>query len=131
MNLKPTNSFIVSFLFVLSFVCIFNQQSRACQTPDSGTPLRHWAQNSFVYYSFDGSISDDGEKNQIRNALDSWSVANLTQNCSNVVFREGPGGALDYTLTFSNAATDNPLAASDFTAINFNTTQNKTWSSTD
>jgi hypothetical protein len=124
MNFKPTTSVIVSFAFILLLVCCLNQQSRACQTPDPGTPTFHWAQNSFVYYTFDVSITDAGEKDQIRNALALWTVANLTVNCSNVVFREGPGGNLDYTLTFYNAVTSNPTAVADFTPLNYSTPQN-------
>ena len=103
-----------------------NNQSQACQLPDSGTPIFHFPQNNFVYYFFDSSITDDDEKDQIKGALSLWNYANLTENCSNVVFREGPApsGYLPYTLTFYNQVPDRPTDVAAFKPYTYDTANN-------
>ena len=91
-------------------------EAQICQTPDPGTPIFHWAQGDTVFYTFDESISEGAETNQIRLALSRWSVANSSTNCARASFVEGssPDSEFYSTLVFMNGAVPNkPSAVAD------------------
>lgn len=94
-------SFIYT-LFLILFVSVSTASSQICVSPDPGTRPK-FPPRSTVYYTFDDSIFDVDQKNQIRVAASRWGEANAYSNCARVGFYEGPGDGVSATLTFANA----------------------------